>query len=71
MNTSDNLLEKQNNILKECDILAKNVAMNDYTIKIMNTNGNNSNFHNNIDDYTNNIFSLFSQLKNKKANSFC
>ena len=67
--TSNNLLEKQNNILKDCDILAKNVAMNDYTIKTITTNGNKSNFYNNIDNYSNNIFSLFSQLKKNKNNS--
>ena len=67
--TSNNLLENQNNILKECDILAKNVAMNNYAIETLNKDDTNSNYPKALDNYTNNISTLFSKVKNYKSNS--
>ena len=67
--TSTNLLEKQNNILNECDILSKNVAMNDYAIQNINNNENKFNFKNNIDNYTHDITTILSNLKKTNTNS--
>ena len=67
--TSNNLLENQNNILKECDILAKNVAMNNYAIEALNKDDTNSNYPKALDNYTNNISTLFSKVKNYKSDS--
>jgi hypothetical protein len=66
---SNNLLEKQNNILYECDILSKNVAMNDYAIQSINNNENKINYQNLIEDYTRDITSILSTIKKNKTNS--
>ena len=66
--TSNNLIEKQNNILNECDILAKNVAANDYSIQNIYENEKKCNFPNVMNDYTNNFTSILSQVKKNKNN---
>ena len=66
---SKNLLEKQNNILYECDILSKNVAMNDYSIQSINISENKLNFQNIIGNYTHDITSILSNIKKGNANS--
>ena len=70
MSTSYNLLEKQNNILTECDILAKNVAMNDYAIQTINKTEieRKFNFKEILDNHTYSINTLFSKLKKNKTN---
>ena len=68
LSTSQNVIEKQNNILNECDILAKNVAMNDYSIQKIYKSENQFNFPNILNDYTDNINSIFSQVKKNKIN---
>ena len=69
LSTSNNLLEKQNNILTECEILSRNVAMNDYSIETLNKNDINSNFSQLINNYSTNLSTLFSQMKNTKSNT--
>ena len=65
--TSKNLMEKQNNILYECDTLAKNVAMNDFAIQNLDKFETKSNFNNIMNNYTNKIIELFSQSKKNKT----
>lgn len=65
--TSKNLMEKQNNILNECDTLAKNVAINDYAIQNLDKFETKSNFNNIMNNYTNKIIELFSQSKKNKT----
>ena len=65
--TSKNLMEKQNNILYECDTLAKNVAMNDFAIQNLDKFETKSNFNNIMDNYTNKIIELFSHSKKNKT----
>ena len=66
--TSKNLIDKQNDILLECDTLCKNVAMNDYSIQnISKKDDNKLNFQNIINNYTNNMSSLLSQFKKNKT----
>ena len=65
--TSKNLIEKQNNILYECDTLAKNVAINDYAIQNLDKFETKSNFNNIMNNYTNKIIELLSQSKKNKT----
>lgn len=65
--TSKNLMEKQNNILYECDTLSKNVAMNDYAIQNLDKFETKSNFNKIMNIYTNKIIELFSQSKKNKS----
>jgi hypothetical protein len=65
--TSKNLMEKQNNILYECDTLAKNVAMNDFAMQNLDKFETKSNFNNIMNNYTNKIIELFSQSKKNKT----
>lgn len=65
--TSKNLMEKQNNILYECDILSKNVAMNDFAMQNLDKFETKSNFNNIMNNYTNKIIEIFSQSKKNKT----
>ena len=63
--TSKNILEKQNNILSDCDILTKNVAMNDYSIKNIIKEGQND-YQNIFNIYNKNISEVLSKMKENK-----
>ena len=65
--TSKNLMEKQNSILYECDILSKNVAMNDFAMQNLDKFETKSNFNNIMNNYTNKIIEIFSQSKKNKT----
>ena len=60
---SQNILEKQNNILSECDLLTKNSMTNDYAIRNLLNNENNYNYENLMKKYTNNISEILSKIK--------
>lgn len=60
---SQNILEKQNNILTECDLLTKNSMTNDYAIRNLLNNENNYNYENLMKKYTNNISEILSKIK--------
>ena len=69
LDTSLNLVQKQNNILSECEILTKNVSMNDFSIQNIYHNENKLNFKNVMGDYATNINSILSHVKNSKINT--
>ena len=60
---SQNLLEKQNNILLECDLLTKNAATNDYAIKNLIQNDKAYNNENILEKYNNNVLEILTKLK--------
>ena len=61
--SSQNLLEKQNNIITECDKLTKNMATNDYSIQNLIKNENKYNYENLIAESTKNISQILSKVK--------
>ena len=69
LENSFNLVQKQNNILSECEILTKNASMNEYVIQNIYQNENKLNFKNTIGDYANYISSLLCQVKKNKTNN--
>ena len=62
---SQNLLEKQNNILLECDILTKNAATNDYAIQNLIQNDEAYNNEKILSKYNNNALEILSKIKKK------
>ena len=60
---SQNLLEKQNNILLECDVLTKNAATNDYAIQNLIQNEKVYNNENILEKYNNNVLEILSKIK--------
>ena len=60
---SQNLLEKQNNILLECETLTKNAATNDYAIHNLMQNDNAYNNENILEKYNKNILDILSKVK--------
>lgn len=68
ISTSNGLMEKQNNILNECDTLSKNMAVNDFSIQKITKNEKN-NFPNVLENYTTDISSLISKVKKNVKSS--
>ena len=64
---SQNLLEKQNNILLECDTLTKNAATNDYAIQNLINNDSEYNNENILEKYNNNILEILSRIKKNNS----
>ena len=63
IDTSQNLLEQQNNILLETDKLIQNIEVNEHEINKIEKKDNFSNFSGNINDYTENLDTVLSKLK--------
>ena len=63
IDTSQTLLEQQNNILLESDKLIQNIEVNEHEINKIQKKENMSNFTNYINDYTENLDSVLSKLK--------
>lgn len=63
IDTSQNLLEQQNNILLETDKLIQNIEVNEHEINKIEKRENFSNFTGNINDYTENLEIVLSKLK--------
>ncbi len=63
IDTSQNLLEEQNNILLESDKLMQNIEVNEHEINKIKKKDNMNNFSGYINDYTQNLESVLSKLK--------
>ena len=63
IDTSQNLLDQQNNILLETDKLIQNIEVNEHEINKIEKKDNFSNFSGNINDYTENLDTVLSKLK--------
>ena len=61
---SQNILEKQNNILSECDLLTKYAAANDYAIQNLIRDNNSYNNDKIMEKYNSNILKVLSKFKN-------
>ena len=61
---SQNILEKQNNILSECDLLTKHAAANDYAIQNLIRDNNSYNNDKIMEKYNSNIIKVLSKFKN-------
>ena len=65
IDTSENLLEEQNNLLIETEQLIQNIIVNDHEINKIEKRDNSSNFSGIINDYTENLDIVLSKLKKK------
>ena len=65
IDTSENLLEDQNNLLMETEQLIQNIIVNDHEINKIEKRDNSSNFTGIIKDYTENLDIVLSKLKKK------
>ena len=61
---SQNILEKQNNILSECDLLTKHAASNDYAIQNIIRDNNSYNNDKIMEKYNSNIIKVLTKYKN-------
>ena len=63
IDTSESLLEEQNNILSQTDKLIQNIEVNEHEINKIQKRENPSNFNGCVNDYTENLDSILSKLK--------